>query len=48
LLVEALQKAGVEVTFYTVVGAEHGGFTDPRVPELTKTFLAKYLAGAPS
>jgi len=46
LLVEALQKAGVDVTFYTVEGAGHGGFTDPRVPELTKTFLANQLAGA--
>ena len=48
LLVEALQKAGVDVTFYTVEGAGHGRFTDPRVPELTKTFLANYLAGASS
>ena len=42
LLVEALQKVGGDVTFYTVVGAGHGHFTDPQVPELTKMFLAKY------
>ena len=43
LLVEALQKAGVEVTFYTVAGAGHGGFTDPQVPDLTQAFLTKYV-----
>lgn len=42
LLVEALQKVGVDVTFYTVEGAGHGCFTDPRLPELTKAFLAKH------
>jgi acetyl esterase/lipase len=41
LLVAALKKAGVPVTFYTVVGAGHGGFTDPRVPEMTRAFLAE-------
>jgi acetyl esterase/lipase len=42
LLAQALQKAGIDVTFYTVNGAGHGGFTDPRVPELTRAFLAKH------
>lgn len=42
LLVEALQKAGVDVTFYTVKGAGHGQFTDPQVPELTKAFIEKH------
>jgi acetyl esterase/lipase len=42
LLAQALQKAGIEVTFYTVEGAGHGDFTDPRVPELTRAFLAKH------
>jgi acetyl esterase/lipase len=42
ILVEALQKAGVDVTFYTVKGAGHGGFTDSQVPELTEAFLAKH------
>ena len=43
LLEAALKKAGVPVTLYTVKGAGHGGFKDPRVPELTREFLAKYL-----
>jgi dipeptidyl aminopeptidase/acylaminoacyl peptidase len=43
LLEEALKKAGVQVTFYTVKGAGHGGFRDPKVPELTKAFLAEAL-----
>jgi acetyl esterase/lipase len=43
LLNVALSQAGVPVTFYTVVGAGHGGFTDPHVPELTQAFFAKHL-----
>jgi acetyl esterase/lipase len=43
LLEAALKKVGVPVTFYTVKGAGHGGFSDPKVPELTEEFLAKYL-----
>lgn len=43
LLVAALEQAGVPVTFYTVKGAGHGGFTDPKVPELTRAFLARHL-----
>jgi acetyl esterase/lipase len=43
LLVAALQEAGVPVTFYTVVGAGHGGFTDPQIPEMTRAFLARHL-----
>ena len=43
LLVEALQKVGADVTFYTVEGGGHGRFTDPYVPELTKTFLTKHI-----
>ncbi len=43
LLDAALREAGVPVTFYPVVGAGHGGFTDPRVPELTQAFFAKHL-----
>jgi acetyl esterase/lipase len=43
LLEKALKQAGVPVLFYTVRGAGHGGFTDPKVPELTKAFLAKHL-----
>ena len=43
LLEDALEKAGVPVTFYNVEGGGHGWFKDPKVPELTKTFLAKHL-----
>jgi acetyl esterase/lipase len=43
LLVAALQAARVPVTFYTVVGAGHGGFADPRVPKMTRTFLDRHL-----
>ena len=40
LLVEALQKVGADVTFYTVEGAGHGRFTDLAIPKLTAEFLA--------
>ena len=43
LLVEALEAAGVPVTFYTVVGAGHGGFDDPQIKSLVHTFLATHL-----
>jgi acetyl esterase/lipase len=43
LLEAALKKAGVPVTFYTVKGGGHGGFTDPNVPRLTKQFFEKNL-----
>jgi acetyl esterase/lipase len=43
LLEAALKKAGVPVTLYTVKGAGHGDFKDPRVDELTRSFLAGYL-----
>lgn len=43
LLSEALEKAGVPVTFYRVEGGGHGWFRDPKVPELTKAFLEKHL-----
>ncbi len=41
LLEAALKKAGVPVTFYTVKGAGHGRFSDPKVVELTQEFLSK-------
>lgn len=47
LLVGALEKVGGDVTFYTVEGAGHGTFSDPKVPELTAAFLAKHL-GVPT
>lgn len=43
LLEAALKTAGVPVTFHTVKGGGHGGFKDPKVPELTREFLAKHL-----
>ena len=43
LLNDALLNARVPVTFYTVKGGGHGGFTDPNVPQLTDEFLDKYL-----
>ena len=43
LLDAALKQAAVPVTFYTVQGAGHGRFTDPRVQELTREFLARHL-----
>lgn len=46
LLDAALKKVGVPVTFYTVKGGGHGGFTDPKVPGLTREFLAKHLTPA--
>ncbi len=46
LLAAALEKAKVPVTFYTVKGAGHGGFKDPRVNELTREFLKQHLKSA--
>jgi len=43
LLAAALEKAGVPVTFYTVPGAGHGPFSDPKVAVLTREFLAKQM-----
>jgi acetyl esterase/lipase len=43
LLEAALRQAGVSVSFYTVRGAGHGGFTDPQVTQLTQEFLARHL-----
>jgi len=38
-----LQKAGADVTFYTVEGGGHGQFTDPNVPKLTRAFFDKQI-----
>ncbi len=46
LLEEALKQAGVPVTFYTVPGAGHGPFRDPKVAAMTGEFLAKTLKPA--
>jgi acetyl esterase/lipase len=48
LLVNALVIAGVDVSFYTVIDAGHGRFSDPAVPKLTEAFLAKHLGAAGS
>jgi acetyl esterase/lipase len=47
LLTKALKHAGVPVTFYTVRGAGHGRFEDPKVAELTRDFLATHLKPNP-
>ena len=46
LLRDALEKAGVPVTFYTVEGGGHGGFDDPKVDEMTKAFFEQHLKPA--
>ena len=43
LLKEALEAVGAPVILYKVEGGGHGGFKDPKVPELTRTFLEKHL-----
>jgi acetyl esterase/lipase len=43
LLREALQKAGVAVSLYTVTGGGHGGFRDPQVDVLVTEFFRKHL-----
>jgi acetyl esterase/lipase len=42
----ALRQAGVPVTLYTVKGGGHGRFSDPKVAELTREFLARHLMPA--
>lgn len=44
-LAEALKRNGVPHTFHTVKGGGHGGFRDPKVPELTMEFLDRLLRG---
>lgn len=43
LLVDALERVGADVTFYTVEGGGHGRFSDPDVPKLTAEFLAQHI-----
>lgn len=45
LLVAALERAGVPVTFYTVKGGGHGRFDDPQVARLQSEFFARHLRG---
>jgi acetyl esterase/lipase len=39
IFVEALRQANVPVTFYTVTGGGHGGFSDPAIVPLVDVFL---------
>jgi acetyl esterase/lipase len=43
ILYDALKKAGVEATLYTVHGGGHGGFKDPQVDVLVAQFFDKHL-----
>lgn len=43
LLAAALEKAGVPVTFCTVKGGKHSGFTDAALNSMTQAFFAKHL-----
>jgi acetyl esterase/lipase len=43
LLHDALGRAGVETTLYTVQGGGHGGFRDPQVDRLVTEFFRKHL-----
>jgi acetyl esterase/lipase len=43
ILCDALKKAGVEATLYTVQGGGHGGFKDPQVDVLVAGFFEKHL-----
>jgi acetyl esterase/lipase len=45
LLASALKEAGAPVTFYTVKGGGHGGFTDPEVSRMTTEFIREHLYG---
>ena len=42
---EALKKAGVDVTFVPVIGAGHGNFRSPEVPQRVRRFFDKHLRG---
>lgn len=43
LLLDALKKAGLEATLYTVQGGGHGGFKDPQVDVLVTQFFERHL-----
>jgi len=43
ILLDALKKAGVEATLYTVPGGGHGGFQDPQVDVLVAEFFRQHL-----
>jgi acetyl esterase/lipase len=48
ILHEALCAQGVDSTLYTVIGEGHGYFKDPKVAELTRQFLVKYVKAVPT
>ncbi len=43
ILLDALQKVGVEAALYTVSGGGHGGFKDPQVDILVAEFFQRHL-----
>jgi len=43
MLYDALKKASVDATFYTVQGGGHGRFNDPNVAPLVTTFFKQHL-----
>jgi acetyl esterase/lipase len=43
ILLDALKKAGIEATLYTVSGGGHGGFKDPQVDILVAEFFHRHL-----
>jgi acetyl esterase/lipase len=47
LLVEALQRQSIAVTFHTIVGGGHGGFDTPSIPLLIDGFLHRTFSRAP-
>ena len=46
LLHEALKKAGVTASLYTVSGGGHGGFKDPNLDPMVEAFFARHLRHA--
>ncbi len=43
ILLDALKKAGVEATLYTVGAGGHGGFKDPQVETIVTAFFHQHL-----
>jgi len=44
LLFEALRRAGVDTTLFTIRGGGHGGFRDPQVDKLVGAFFDRHLS----
>lgn len=47
LLVEALQRHNLPVTFHTIIGGGHGGFDTPSIPLLIDSFLQRTFSRPP-